>query len=49
LFSPADLTAWHLHTTARFEASFVAGGQFFPQDNVEATTARVRTFLETLG
>jgi medium-chain acyl-[acyl-carrier-protein] hydrolase len=43
--SPSEVFDWQAHTSGAFEAEIVPGGHFFPQDNVVATTQRVRQFL----
>jgi medium-chain acyl-[acyl-carrier-protein] hydrolase len=45
IVSPAQVLDWRIHTSGVFEADILSGGHFFPQDNVAATTRRVRSFL----
>jgi medium-chain acyl-[acyl-carrier-protein] hydrolase len=48
IVSREDVLGWRAHTTGRFETAFFAGGHFFPQEQLEAVTARVRLFLGTV-
>ena len=44
--SPRQVRDWRLHAAGEFAAEILPGGHFFPQDNVAATTRRVRSFLQ---
>lgn len=48
IVSHPQLLDWREHTTGQFELDQLPGGHFFPQENVTATTARVRTFLTAI-
>jgi medium-chain acyl-[acyl-carrier-protein] hydrolase len=49
LVARREIELWQQHTLGSFEADFMRGGHFFPQDDLAETSARVRRFLTGLG
>lgn len=47
LVEEADVRAWHVHTTGRFEARGLYGGHFFLRDQAEDTSDLVAQLLAT--
>jgi medium-chain acyl-[acyl-carrier-protein] hydrolase len=46
--SREQINDWGAYTTGRFEADILPGGHFFLQEDVDATTVRVREFLSSI-
>lgn len=49
IVSRAQVLDWRAHASGDFEAEILPGDHFFPQDNMAATTQRVREFLGRCG
>ncbi len=45
IVSRTQIFDWRAHTTGEFAAEILPGGHFFPQDEIQLTTERVRAFL----